>query len=115
MRKRFKNLCRRLTWQLSNVLWITKDTKLQIFKLKLLNIILPCNSYLYKCGLNKLCMETKKIMFHLFWNCSIVHNFRFAVKTILNICVIALSLNARKITLGISGKYFENRDTVNYI
>ena len=77
-------------------LCITKDTKLQNFHLKLLHILLPCNSYLYKCGLNEaeLCMETTKNMLHLFWNCDI-----------LKVCVITLSLNAKKITLGISKKY----------
>jgi len=82
-----------------------------------LHIILPCNSYLYKCGLNEadLCIETKTNMLHLFWNCNIVHNFWFTVKNFLKICVIRRSLNARKITLGISKKYFANRDTVNYI
>ena len=60
-------------------------------------------------------METKKNILHLLWNCNIVHNFWFAVKNVLKICVITLSFNARKITLEISKKYFENRDTVNYI
>ena len=117
MRKRFRNVCRRLACHLFNVLYITKDTKLQHFQLKLLHIILPCNVYLYKCGLNEaeLCMETKKNMFHLSWNCNIVHNVWFAVQNVLKICVITLSLNARKITLGISKKYIENQNTVNYI
>ena len=75
MRKRFRNFCRRLAWHLFNVLCITKDTKLQNFQLKLLHIH-------YKCGLNEaeLCMETRKTMLHLFWNCNIVHNIWFAVK-----------------------------------
>ena len=117
MRKRFRNFCRRLAWHVFNVLCITRDTKLQNFQLKLLHILLPCNSYLYKCGLNEaeLCMETTKNMLHLFWNSNIVHNIWFAVKYFLKICVITLSFNARKITLGISKKYFENRNTVNYI
>ena len=82
MRKRFRNFCRRLAWHLFNVLCITKDTKLRNFQLKLLHILLPCNPYLYKCGLNEaeICMETTKNMLHLFWNCSIVHNIWFAVK-----------------------------------
>ena len=82
-----------------------------------MHILLPYNSYLYKCGLNEaeLCMETKNNMFHLIWNCNIVHNVWFAAKNVLNNCVITLSMNARKITLGISKKYFENRNTVNYI
>jgi hypothetical protein len=106
-----------LACHLFNVLYITKDTKLQSFQLKLLHIILPFNAYLYKCGLNEaeLCMETKKNMFHLSWNCNIVHNVWFAVQNVLQICVIILSLNARKITLGISKKYIENQNTVNYI
>jgi hypothetical protein len=117
MRKRFRNFCRRLAWHVFNVLCITRDTKLQNFQLQLLHILLPCNSYLNKCGLNEaeLCMETTKNMLHLFWNCNIVHNILFAVKYFLKICVITLSFNARKITLGISKKYFENRNTVNYI
>ena len=117
MRKRFRNVCIRLAWHLFNVLYITKDTKLQNFQLKLLHILfLPCNSYLYKCGLNEeeLCMKSTKNMLHLFWNCNIVHNVWFAVQNVLKVCVITLSLNARKITLGISKKYFENRNTVNY-
>ena len=52
---------------------------------------------------------------HLIWNCNIVHNVWFDVKNVLKNCVITLSMNARKITLGISKKYFENRNTVNYI
>jgi hypothetical protein len=108
MRKRFKNLCRRLAWHLCNVLCIIKVTKLQNFQLKLLYIILPCNSYLYKCGLNELYMKTKKNMLHLFWNCILFQHFWFYVKNFLKICVITLSLNAMKITLGISMKYFEN-------
>ena len=98
MRKRFRNFCRRLAWHLFNVLCITKDTKLHNFQLKLLHIIVPCNSYLYKCRL---------------WNCNLVQHFWFYVKALLKICVITLSLNAMKITLGISNKYFENRNTVN--
>ena len=53
-------------------------------------------------------------MLHLFWNCNIVRNVWFAVQNVLQICVITLSLNATKITLGISKKYIENRNTVNY-
>ena len=98
MRKRFRNFCRRLAWHLFNVLCITKVTKLHNFQLKLLHIILSCNSYLYKCGL---------------WNCNLVQHVWFYVKTLLKICVITLSLNAMKITLGISKKYFENRNTIN--
>ena len=60
--------------------------------------MLPCNSYIYKCGL---------------WNCNLVQHFCFYVKAILKICVITNSLNAMKITLGISRKYFENRNRVN--
>ena len=96
-------------------LCITKDTKLKHFQFKLLHIILPCNSYLYKCGLNELCMESKKNMLHLFWNCKLVQHFWFYIKHFLKICVITLSLNARKISLGISKKYFENQNTVIYI
>ena len=68
MRKRFRNFCRRLAWHLFNVLCITKDTKLRNFQLKLLHILLPCNPYLYKCGLSEaeICMETTKNMLHLF-------------------------------------------------
>ena len=86
---------------------LQKIQKLQSFQLKLLHILLPYNSYLYKCGLNEaeLYMETKKNMFHLFWNCKIVHNVWFAVKNVLKNCVITLSMKARKITLGISKKY----------
>jgi hypothetical protein len=118
MRKRFRYVCRQLAFHLFNVLCITKDTKkLQSFQLKLLHILLPYNSYLFKCGLSEveLCIETKKNMFHLIWNCNIVHNVWFDVKNVLKNCVITLSMNARKITLGISKKYFENRNTVNYI
>ena len=86
MRKRFRNFCRRLAWHLFNVLCITKDKKLHNFQLKLLHIILPCN---------------------------LVQHVWFYAKTLLKICVITLSLNAMKITLGISKKYFENRNTVN--
>ena len=43
MRKWFRNFCRRSAWHLFKVLWITKDTKLHNFQLKLLPIILPCN------------------------------------------------------------------------
>jgi hypothetical protein len=42
-------------------------------------------------------------------------NVWFDVKNVLKNCAITLSMNARKITLGISKKYFENRNTVNYI
>jgi hypothetical protein len=50
---------------------ITKDTKLQNFQFKLLHIILPVNSFLYKCGLKEtelctFCMETKENLLHLF-------------------------------------------------
>jgi uncharacterized membrane protein YcgQ (UPF0703/DUF1980 family) len=59
--------------------WRYKTTN---FQPQPLHILLPCNSYLHKCGLNKaeLCMETTKNMLHLFWNCNIVHNIWFAVK-----------------------------------
>ena len=59
--------------------------------------------------------KLQKNMFHLLWNCNIVRNVWFAVQNVLKVCVITLSLNARKITLGISKKYIENRNTVNYI
>jgi hypothetical protein len=94
---------------------MAKDTKLHNFQLKLLHIMLPCNSYLCICGLNELSMETKKNMLHVFWYCNLVQHFWFYVKNLLKICVITLSLNVMKITLGISRKYFENRNTVNYV
>ena len=61
-------------------LCINKDTKLKHFQFKLLHIILPCNSYIYKSGLNQLFMETEKNMLHLFWNCNSVQHFSLYVK-----------------------------------
>jgi hypothetical protein len=94
-------------------LCITKDANLHNFQFKLLHIIFPCSSYLYKCGLDE--WKLKKNMLHLFWNCNLVQHFWFYVNNVLKIYVITLSLNTKKITLGISKKYFENRNTVNYI
>ena len=121
---------------------ITKDTKLQNFQFKLLKRILPVNSFLYKCGLKEtelctFCMETKENLLHLFWNCNLVKQFWFAVKSLLMICCIAppltareitlalpltvreitlaLPLTEREITLGISESYIENQKTVNNI
>ena len=94
-------------------LCITKDAKLQSFQFKLLHIVLPCSSYLYKCGLYA--WKLKNNMLHLFRNCNLVQHFWFYVNNFLKIYVITLSSNAKKITIGISKKYFENRNTVNYI
>ena len=74
---------------------ITKDTKLQNFQFKLLHIILPVNSFLYKCGLKEtelctFCMKTKENLLHLFWNRNLVQNCWFAVKLFLMICRITL-------------------------
>ena len=93
--------------------------------------LLSVNSFLYKCGLKEteLCtfsMETKENLLHLFWNCNLVKQFWFAVKSLLMICgiappltarVITLAppLTAREITLGISESYIENQNTVNNI
>ena len=95
----------------------TKDTKLQNFQFKLLHIILPVNSFLYKCGLKEtelctFCMETKENLLPLFWNCNLVKKFWFAVKNVLMICGIGLPLTAREITLGISESYIENQDKI---
>ena len=82
--------------------------------------LLPVNSFLYKCELKETeictyCMETKENLLHLFWNCYLVKQFWFAVKSLLMICGIALPLTAREITLGISESYIENQYTVNNI
>ena len=71
-------------------------------------------------------METKESLLHLFWNCNLVKQFWFAVKSLLMICgialpltareiTLALPLTAREITLGISESYIENQNTVNNI
>jgi len=54
-----------------------KNTKNQF---KLLHIMLPVNSLLYKYGLKEtelctLCMETEEILLHLFWNYNLVQHF----------------------------------------
>jgi hypothetical protein len=47
-------------------------------------------------------METKENLLYLFWNCSLVKQFWFAVGNLLMMCGIVLPLTAREITLGIS-------------
>ena len=54
--------------------------KTQNIQFKLLHIILPVNSLLYKYGLKEtelctFCMETEKILLHLFWNYNLVQHF----------------------------------------
>ena len=63
-------------WQGIYSLCIAKGTKQQSFQFKLLHIILPVNSFLYKCGLKKVCtfcMETKENLLHLFLNYNLVN------------------------------------------
>jgi hypothetical protein len=60
-------------------------------------------------------METKENLLYLFWNCSLVKQFWFAVENLLMMCGIVLPLTAREITLGISESYTENQNTVNNI
>jgi hypothetical protein len=60
-------------------------------------------------------METKENLLYLFWNCSLVKQFWFAVGNLLMMCGIVLPLTAREITLGISESYTENQNTVNNI
>jgi hypothetical protein len=44
-------------------------------------------------------METKENLLYLFWNCSLVKQFWFAVENLLMMCGIVLPLTAREITL----------------
>ena len=60
-------------------------------------------------------METKENLLYLFWNCSLVKQFGFAVENLLMMCGIVLPLTAREIALGISESYTENQYTVNNI
>jgi hypothetical protein len=68
----------------------------------------PVIKSVIKCGLDE--WKLRKNMLHLFWNCNLVQHFWFYVNNVLKIYVITLSLNTKKITLGISKKYFENRN-----
>ena len=77
--------------------------------------MLPVNSFLYKfeeTNLRMFCMETRKKLLQLFWNCNLVHNV-IVVQIYLKVWRNTHPLNTRGIILGKSDEYIEDQNTVN--
>ena len=86
---------------------VTRDTKLQDLKYKLIHRILITNSVLYKCGLKEtelctFCTETKESLVHIFWECNYVRNFWLSIGNFLKICGLSLPFNAKDIIRGVT-------------
>ena len=87
----------------------TIDTCIQAFQYKLINRIIPTNTYLFKCKLTNsnlcdLCSCDIETIVHLFWECPVIQHLWSNLKSFLQSKGITIELNLSTVLLGVNTK-----------